>query len=484
LLVEPQMSVALAVRSTAHSASPVLMSKIGMRLHIFASRVDDERHVHILSSSPFFTSAASGVQAATGPIADEATESSLQKAGTNVDVSMDNKRETVSSMTVRVDVVEDGTKSSLVQGASVKMEATTAHTVRVSWKGHAQTHVFPLPVDFDRARLRIARKSSYIEVVAPVSTTVITRNVRFPVFLTEKGPALWNMHRIVLDKLPVLKLSGAVSSRIIDWLNPHVGLTLSDAERAVFQENKQPENDARQAMVTFKQSLNGILLGAAGNNGKLAPCVKGLDHPSVGCYTLIFVADLRLDLSSHTVVADSWVVPLNERLVPQLASALGAITPDIGHFMTEQGAMELWKHLLPGATERCRTWTHKPDCEYQRNATIPLSVVVDEIPICSCGRGVGVTEVPAFRRGPWKAFAPYATRAALSPLFAVSYLESVGGVAMDIMDMKLGESTEACSACGGPGKPTLLICSRCKTARYCSTECQRKDWKNHKSMCK
>ncbi|EIW80766.1 hypothetical protein CONPUDRAFT_125629 [Coniophora puteana RWD-64-598 SS2] len=482
LLVEPQMSVALAVRSTPHSASPKLISKIGMRLHIFASRVDDERHVHILPSSPFFTSTASGVQAVAGPIADEGTEPSLQKAGTtNVDVSIDNKCDTVSSMTVRVDVVEDGAKSSLLRGASVTMETTTVHTVRVSWKGHVQMHVFPLPVDFDRARLRIARKSSYTEVstfviIAPISTTVIMRNVRFPVFLTGKGPALWNMHRVVLDKLPLLKLSGAVSSRITDWLNPHVVLYLR-----LYQESQQPENDARRAMVALKQSLHDILLGAAGTDGKLAPCVIGLDHPSVGCYTLIFVASLRLDLSSHTIVADSWVVPLNERLVSQLASALGAIVPDVGHFTTEQGAMELWKHLLPAVTERCRTWEHKPDCEYQRNATIPLTLVVDEIPICSCGRGIGATEVPAFRKGPWRAFAPYATRAALSPLFAVSYLESVGGL---VMDMKLGESTEGCSACGGPGKPTLLICGRCKTARYCSTECQHKDWKNHKSMCK
>lgn len=31
--------------------------------------------------------------------------------------------------------------------------------------------------------------------------------------------------------------------------------------------------------------------------------------------------------------------------------------------------------------------------------------------------------------------------------------------------------------------PPLLRCSRCHIARYCSTECQRKDWPIHKHLC-
>ena len=33
-------------------------------------------------------------------------------------------------------------------------------------------------------------------------------------------------------------------------------------------------------------------------------------------------------------------------------------------------------------------------------------------------------------------------------------------------------------------KPGNLCCSRCKTVGYCSTECQKKDWKQHKVNCK
>jgi hypothetical protein len=46
-----------------------------------------------------------------------------------------------------------------------------------------------------------------------------------------------------------------------------------------------------------------------------------------------------------------------------------------------------------------------------------------------------------------------------------------------------------CAVChrkpGDPGVPaTLKLCSGCKVTRYCSAECQRKDWKmGHKAVC-
>jgi hypothetical protein len=46
-----------------------------------------------------------------------------------------------------------------------------------------------------------------------------------------------------------------------------------------------------------------------------------------------------------------------------------------------------------------------------------------------------------------------------------------------------------CAVCrrkpGDPGVPaTLKLCGGCKSARYCSEECQRKEWKmGHKGMC-
>ncbi|KZT19794.1 hypothetical protein NEOLEDRAFT_1123652 [Neolentinus lepideus HHB14362 ss-1] len=46
-------------------------------------------------------------------------------------------------------------------------------------------------------------------------------------------------------------------------------------------------------------------------------------------------------------------------------------------------------------------------------------------------------------------------------------------------------SDVCCAFCGREDKP-VMICSRCKKAKYCppSRNCQRSDWKNHKPSCK
>ena len=38
-----------------------------------------------------------------------------------------------------------------------------------------------------------------------------------------------------------------------------------------------------------------------------------------------------------------------------------------------------------------------------------------------------------------------------------------------------------CADCGDPAK---LRCSKCKSSWYCTRECQLKNWKEHKKMCK
>jgi len=39
---------------------------------------------------------------------------------------------------------------------------------------------------------------------------------------------------------------------------------------------------------------------------------------------------------------------------------------------------------------------------------------------------------------------------------------------------------EACVVCGNPSNKR---CSKCKVTKYCSTECQRRDYKEHKVNC-
>lgn len=180
--------------------------------------------------------------------------------------------------------------------------------------------------------------------------------------------------------------------------------------------------------------------------------------------------------------------------------------------------------MLPALAERCRTWTHKSTCEYQKlnGGAAPLSTEEGQTPLCSCGQGTVSAAQLAKLAGvkEWGPFAKYAIRVAIAPIFPVPYVESSlsdvldpspaapsrpGGLLQALQRKKAaGNSTltsssssgrppvddvPRCDFCGkkdgpdGGGGKGLLVCGRCKRARYCGAACQRAAWKGHKGDC-
>ncbi|EJU00351.1 hypothetical protein DACRYDRAFT_44125, partial [Dacryopinax primogenitus] len=98
---------------------------------------------------------------------------------------------------------------------------------------------------------------------------------------------------------------------------------------------------------------------------------------------------------------DTCILPLSPSLVDRLKPHLQNVEP-IANIITEGDELAAWKSLLVIFVERGRAWKHQASCD----------------PICTCGNGLALG---SFSKSLWKDLAPHVTRAAISPLFAVSW---------------------------------------------------------------
>lgn len=327
-------------------------------------------------------------------------------------------------------------------------------------------------------------------------------------------PLAWNIHYVNLDRLPIIDISNPSK---LTWVDTHIGLMLSDRERTIRDTSSGYSH--KDLIYDIKDSIAHIIIQYAGIKGHKSRIFALNDPEKGGIYTLIFCTDLRLDLSSHTIVLDACILPLTPKLLtPAILNVIMKINDrrEILDINTAGAESKAWPHLSLAFTERCRSWEHREDCHYLTRG-IPLSYVSEEPlkgtwqtpaslifqnnnktpPQCNCAPGNASPEFLKVKE--WKPFAKHVIRAAISPLFAVSYLDPVGqefGKMADMMKTGFGvtgpgvmgfgtkpkeEKREGCYNCGKDGQ--LLRCSRCKTASYCTAACQKADWKRHKPEC-
>ncbi|KAJ3522846.1 hypothetical protein NMY22_g11710 [Coprinellus aureogranulatus] len=483
--VEPptNLSVAFGVLNTP-AACATLIKTLGLSLRIFSAKIMDSTLVHILPEPPLPTRfLQSGIPSPfpTSPAAVVAQIGNVDRAV----LDFDEDCEHVSTLTIRVNVTDEASlKLFSTEGSKAVpgVEQASACVVKLTLGGRVQHVAFPFPVVGSQHRLRLARKSKYIEVLVPTSRSFMEDGMMFnpyPVIRNGVTTFPWSIHRLNLSTLPAVNVKKAKG--LSKWLGPHVGSMMSNRERKL---RKKRRHDA---LMYVKDTIHMIFTYASGmqEGGKPMRTFQLMDDETNNSDTLLLIDKIRLDGSSHTVVCDGYVFAGTQAWVKSIVGtpmerAFGQLlsNPDMVKVSIFAGEMQGWKQLLPAFVERCRTWTHTANCEYNiEGNTIPLSEELEQVPICSCGQGKevdGMLEVPL-----WKPFAPYVTRIAISPLFAVSYLESVGRARGS------GQSRK-CQVCRGKGKGDggLKTCSGSKKVRYCSDECQKKDWKVHKPKCK
>ncbi|KAJ7068961.1 hypothetical protein B0H15DRAFT_793917 [Mycena belliarum] len=468
-----KIQVSFAVRNTPAVASE-FGKGLGTDFFLFTANIMDKNHIYVLPEQPLPTKEPEGLEPSLSNIPSAATGRTpeIGYAGP-LTVELDEECELVSRLTCRVSVDSQGAKK--IFGSASKpqpgISQRSACVMRLSIGRYTQDITFPFAVIGSQNRLRLARKSMYIEIVLPISGPFRPDGMKlnpFPVIGNNPAFAPWNIHQLNLSRLPSLD-TGA--NNIEKWLKPHLAWMLSARERKLTETH---ENDV---LALVKDTLHTVFRHAAGtsDSGEVRRVFALRDKPSTECDTIIFISDVKFDLAAHTLVSDAYVLPLTPPLMSTIREEFGNLLRrgniyNVGVYGDE---MRAWKQILPAFAERCRTWKHQSNCEYASQQRVPLSVEMHLDPLCSCGRGKDVEGMSKVSL--WSKFAPLVTRIAMSPLFAVSYLESVS------KDLDAGR----CSVCRGKGKPKMKRCAKCQKTRYCSATCQRKDWDGgHKAKCK
>ncbi|KAF8180177.1 hypothetical protein BJ912DRAFT_1145817 [Pholiota molesta] len=466
--------VGLHIRSTLLSIQ--LKSQLGMRLAIFSTPLTDATHIQVVRHRPGNAQEVERLRQTPGYNASTASESVTEVTG-----NFSSSGDKAVNLVVRKEIADADAASSLASGIKVVTKPLTDSSVLVIFGDHKYRLRYPFPVQMKRLQMRIARKSSFIELETPVRPDFsdfrdLSLNP-FAVANDNKQINLLNIHYLKLDLLPAISLPGKEED--LDWPNTHIALTLSKAET---EARLNPFQPARGTFVNVKDTTACLFLKYAGLQVARPQDwsnVFGLSDPlNGGVYTYIFVNAMKLDLGSHTIVLDACVVPLADRIMPKLSPAFDALRHR--HFvevMTHADEKRMWTLLLPLLAERCRTWQHTDACEY-RTRGVPASLdVAERSPLCSCGKGKNLGRFGTVTE--WAPFRDEATRVAIGPLFPFSFPGAIssGG------EEDKGPSKLQCTKCRGPGKPQLLVCTACKKTQYCSRECQKADWKVHKKIC-
>jgi MYND finger len=478
--VMENINVCLTIKATV--GTMLDLNKLGLSTSIFRASFTNESAVYIL---PEPRKNSTHLPTISLP----AMSTAIGKSSAAM-VELDEQCELVVSLTCKVSVDNEKVRGLFTSGAIPQVSQSSPCILKLAVGQHMQNIIYPFPVIGSQSKLRIARKSLYIEVNTFVFSLLLWSEFYVQVVVPPFGPLKpdgmklnpfavinangsftpWSIHRLNLTCLPTFDDQ---ATGLDSWLGPHVGAMFSARERHALR--LKQVNDPLTFVKDTIDTIFGRSLGIRDEPVRRLFALR--DKPTTECDTIFFVGDMRFDLHSHTIVCDAYVLPMTPLLMQRIGGLFGKLVQwgNIFDVSVYEGEMQAWKQLLPALAERCRTsWKHGDSCEYKTKGKIPVTDEMHEDPLCSCGRGKDVKGMKKVEL--WSKLAPYVTRIALSPLFAVSYLETV------VRD----PLRRRCFVCRLQGKPKgkLMTCSKCQIPRYCSKACQKIHWEAHKRQCK
>ena len=491
LQVEPKSAlVGVCIPPTGHN-SALYAPILGISMAVFETRMDNASAVYVTKFMPGQT----GYPTVCGEVqtsADKVNKGKEDKT-TELIVELAGAQPRITTITGHLDINSIKGRDLLKEKVPIELRQKNPFIVDIVFGQNDLVCPlkFPVPVTAAGSRTRIARTSGYIEVVAPLAqpgASDTLSDFMFPAALSQSGlPATLNTPHLNLENLPILNLE---QKEEMKWLTSHTSLMFSAREKRL-REATDETGISDDPRVNFKESLFTMFMLCSGLQGGQTG-MFAINHPEKGgIHMLIFVSAMRLDGDTASVVLDAAVIPFTTKLIESgkmEAFLLLIRTLECCTLNVNDSELILWKKILPSLAERCRTWSHGTNCEYKRkDATIPLSLEDGQQLLCSCGNGrlpdnfVGLPE--------WDTAAPNAVRIAISPTYAVPFVEDV----IDPVDLSKFQAAapeapevERCRHCGKTEADvdgTLKRCTRCLKVKYCSVECQRKDWKKHRGEC-
>ncbi|KAI0437035.1 hypothetical protein F4803DRAFT_571387 [Xylaria telfairii] len=486
LLLEPgQTKIAFGIHSTPGTVA-IFASKLGLTLNVYETNVDNSAAVYITRYGPN----QSRFPVATGFAQKPPTTAACIGSDASLMASVDEGTGHIVTFTSRLNITTEESKLALKNGCQVEKSIVSPCEIAIQLGQTApQTLLFPVFIVETPQKIRIARKSSYVEVVAHVAgPSEWTRypTYMYPIHLQHGKPINRNVQYLNLRTCPTINIDERSN---LGWLNPHLSFMMSAKERTLRETKGLSRSDGEQLRLDFKESLFSIFVHFSGLQGNKHH-IFGLNNAANGgIHILILASDLRINLSDRAVVIDCAVLPLHDAIMPgvrnflQHCSSQGIVLVHVN-----DAELQLWRRVLPAYVERCRTWDHGANCEYKNSDKIPLSIENNKQLLCTCGNGNFpanfITNVPH-----WEALAKYAVRAAISPAFWSPFADDIyrpdiGGIMASGGGRPNGNG---CACCGKKKREDggdLLNCAQCMKVKYCSRHCQKVDWPEHKTVCK
>ena len=124
---------------------------------------------------------------------------------------------------------------------------------------------YPFPINGSAAKFRVARKSSWVEVTAPLSPAGIKGGYAlspFPITIEQSDPICWTTPRVNIDQQPVLQLD-----QDLEWIATHLSQTPTSQQQATWVAHPRGSpTRPKDGLLDMKQTLILIFSAFAGLN--------------------------------------------------------------------------------------------------------------------------------------------------------------------------------------------------------------------------